>query len=75
MKSTIKELNGYHSPKEIELKVEFENGTLMISKPDDGYDRLIVALEIWEGEFRALVWPDVDDEDSGPITVKFKEKS
>lgn len=72
MKVLLKELNGDFPKKEEELEIELTNDTLMINIPGKEYDDLIVAVEIWEGELRALTWPSTEDEDAEPIVTEIR---
>lgn len=73
MKTTIEELNGDFPNRKVDLKILVENETLMIYVPGETHDSLVAAVEIWEGELRTLVWPDMSNEDVEPSIIKIEE--
>jgi len=58
------EQNPEHEDKDIEIEVDGNGGQLWIDIKDDDYTcNQGVLLEFYEGELRAIVWADPEEED------------
>lgn len=58
------EQNPDREDKPIEIEVDGKGGQLWIDIKDDNYTyNQGVLIEVWEGELRAIVWADPEEED------------
>ena len=64
-----------HEDKAIEIEVDSKGGQIWIDiKDDDHTFNQGVLIEVWEGELRAIVWADPEEEDP-THTIKIEPMS
>jgi hypothetical protein len=68
----VEELCEDYPPKYTWLRVESGNELTVYAKDTEGFEQPICAVEKWEGKLRVLVWPDAEDENSGPIITPIR---
>jgi len=77
----VYEQNPDHEDKSIKIEVDGKGGQLWIDIKDDNHTfNQGVLLEVWEGELRAVVWADPEEEDPThkikiePMSAEFRKE-